>query len=223
MRHRFHLFVEEPLAVGARSQLATVDIRRADRVLRLRAGEILTVADPNGAVFEAVYAGAGAIQVGAAVEPAAPAAEVGVRLALDGRRADVAIEKLVELGVGRLGVLATAAADAADRVDRWQRVARAAAEQSRQPRLPAVVEPIALADALALPGAIVLSHEGADGGLDLGAPPIELLIGPPAGFREDELSAARACGVPVASLPFRTLRSETAAIVAAALALTALR
>jgi 16S rRNA (uracil1498-N3)-methyltransferase len=154
--------------------------------------------------------------------PSPPAPPLAVRLALAGTRAETAVEKLVELGVERIGPLRTAGAERPPRLDRWRRVARAAAEQARRPRLAVVDEPVALADAL-VPGAILLSHEEPDADLTTavaGAPrPVTLLVGPEAGFGPAELAAARAAAIPVVTLGPVVLRSETAAIVGTALAL----
>jgi 16S rRNA (uracil1498-N3)-methyltransferase len=82
---------------------------------------------------------------------------------------------------------------------------------------------VRFADALA-PGAVLLSHEEPDGSLDAalgrGERPVTLLVGPEAGFTEEEHAAARAAGVPIATLGGAlVLRTETAAIAAAVLAL----
>ena len=81
---------------------------------------------------------------------------------------------------------------------------------------------MAFADALQ-PGAILLSHEEPDGSLDAAIArtphPIVLLIGPEAGFLPAEHEAARAADVPIATLGDLVLRTETAAIAAAVLAL----
>ena len=49
-------------------------------------------------------------------------------------------------------------------MERWRRVAEAAAKQSKQARLPEVLGVAGYADVLS-PEAVVLSHEGASGGL----------------------------------------------------------
>jgi 16S rRNA (uracil1498-N3)-methyltransferase len=219
--HVFHFFLPPPAAgAGQRRPLGADDARRVARVLRLRDGEPLTVADCDGTIFAAEVRGDGVV-LGAPL-PAPPAPPLVVRLALAGARAETAVEKLVELGVERLGPLGTDGASRAPRLDRWRRVARAAAEQARRPRLAVVDEQLALEDALG-PGAILLSHEEADTGLDAAiaatSRPLTLLVGPEAGFTAAELAAARAAAVPVVTLGSVVLRSETAAIVGAALAL----
>jgi 16S rRNA (uracil1498-N3)-methyltransferase len=51
---------------------------------------------------------------------------------------------------------------------------------------------------------------------------VALFIGPEGGYDDDEIAAARAAGAIVATLGPRILRTETAAVVAVALALQAL-
>ena len=69
---------------------------------------------------------------------------------------------------------------------------------------------------------MVLSNTGASGGLGdriVGRRAATLLIGPEPGFSDAELELARSRGVAVATFGPVVLRTETAAIVAAALAL----
>jgi RsmE family RNA methyltransferase len=72
------------------------------------------------------------------------------------------------------------------------------------------------------PEAVVLNLEGASGGLSdriVGRRSATLLIGPEPGFSDAELALARSRGVAVATFGPVVLRTETAAIVAAALTL----
>jgi 16S rRNA (uracil1498-N3)-methyltransferase len=154
-------------------------------------------------------------------EPSA-APPLSVHLALTGPRADTAVEKLVELGVEAIGPLETALKRRETRTDRWQRIAGAAAAQAKRPRVARVVPALALQAALG-PGAVLLSHEDPDGTLDdaiaRAGRPLALLVGPESGFAPSEHAAARAAGVPIATLGDIVLRTETAAIAAAVLAL----
>ena len=150
---------------------------------------------------------------------------VTVWIAQPGARSDSAVEKLTELGVARIGALRTELLKGRftpSRIERWRRVAEAAAKQSKQARVPEVLEPAAYADVLS-PEAVVLSHEGASGGL------ADRIVGRRADDAPDRARAgllgrrARArperAGVAVATFGPVVLRTETAAIVAAALAL----
>ena len=106
-------------------------------------------------------------------------------------------------------------------MERWKRVAEAAAKQSKQSRVPEILG-IAQFDDVLSPDAVVLNLEGASGGLSdriVGRRSATLLIGPEPGFSDDELELARSRGVAVATFGPVVLRTETAAIVAAALTL----
>lgn len=161
-------------------------------------------------------------------------------------RMEWAIEKCTEIGVARIiPVIArrtdTHLASAAQkRHERWQRIARQASEQSRRPAPPEIVAPIKLKDlgsvGVSLTGRpeagtmacrIVLA-EGEEQtelreALKKGLPEAVLAIGPEGGWTDDELQWFRASRWVAASLGDTILRAETAAIVAAALALDALR
>jgi 16S rRNA (uracil1498-N3)-methyltransferase len=222
--HVFHFFLPEgpPAAVGDRRSVTPQDARRIERVLRLRRGEQVAVAETDGRVWSAVVGPPGEVELVAVVREPRPAPPLAVRLALAGPRSDTAVEKLVELGVERIGPLETAAARRDARTDRWQRIAEAAACQARRPRVPRIEPLVRLPDAFA-PGAVMLSHEAPSTTLHdaLAAVPrpVELLVGPEAGFLAEEHEAARAAGVPIATLGDVLLRTETAAIAAAVLAL----
>jgi 16S rRNA (uracil1498-N3)-methyltransferase len=147
-----------------------------------------------------------------------------VWIAQPGSRSDAAAEKLTELGVARIGALRTEllkGSFSAARLERWRRVAEAAAKQSKQTRAPELLGVADYAEVLS-PEAVVLSHQGASGGLAdriVGRRSATLLIGPEAGFSESELELARERGVAVATFGPVVLRTETAAVVAAALTL----
>ena len=140
-------------------------------------------------------------------------------LAQSGPRADDAVEKLVELGVAEIGPLLAAGRRREARTDRWERIAAGAAAQAKLPQIPTILAPVNFADALAA-SAIVCSHEEHDTSLTAAlvaaTHPITLWIGPEAGFSADELAQARAASCPIVTLGDTVLRTETAAIVAAA-------
>lgn len=195
--------------------------RHLEGVLRLRVGDTCEVAAGGRAYRARVVAGGLEIEEEIDVVTAPP---ITVWLAQPGGRSDDAVEKLTELGVARIGALRCRLlkgefTDA--RIERWRRVAVAAAKQSKQPGAPEILPPADYADVLS-PEAVVLSHTGASGGLAdriVGRRQATLLIGPEPGFSEEELDLARARGVAVATFGPVVLRTETAAIVAAALAL----
>lgn len=218
-RHTYRFFAAE--VAGGVALLGDRDRRHLEHVLRLRVGDTCEVAAGGRAYRARVTAGGLELLEEIAAVNAPP---VTVWLAQPGGRSDDAVEKLTELGVARIGamrceLLKGEFTDA--RIERWRRVAAAAAKQSKQARVPEVLSVADYADVLS-PEAVVLSHTGASGGLAdriVGRRGATLLIGPEPGFSEDELELARSRGVAVATFGPVVLRTETAAIVAAALAL----
>jgi 16S rRNA (uracil1498-N3)-methyltransferase len=161
-------------------------------------------------------------------------------------RMEWAIEKCTEIGVARIIPViarrtdAHLASAALKRHDRWQRIALQAAEQSRRAAPPEIAAPVKLKDlgsagvspagepeARATACRIVLAESQDDrrlrDALQAHSGEAALAIGPEGGWAEDELQWFRQSGWVAASLGDTILRAETAAIVAAALALDALR
>jgi 16S rRNA (uracil1498-N3)-methyltransferase len=166
-------------------------------------------------------------------------------------RMEWAIEKCTEIGVARIVPIvarrtdAHLAAAAGKRHERWQRIALQAAEQSRGASPPEISVPIKLKDVgstspastwedgknAAIPNEviprIVLAESEINTRLrDVLSPSASdavLAIGPEGGWTDEELSWFRESGWTAASLGETILRAETAAIVATALALDALR
>jgi 16S rRNA (uracil1498-N3)-methyltransferase len=218
-RHVHRAFVPAIVAAGELVELAAVDRRHLERVLRMRTGAPLEVVDGAGTVFAAELEEHGRVRLGAVVARRSERPAPSVWLGSGGGRADVAVEKLTELGVREIGALVCEGTRGAFRLDRWARVASAAGRQSKRVDVPVLGGPAPFADVVARPGAIVLDHEAADA-VPFAAPPDALLlIGPEAGLSDAERSLARAAGAPLARLGDGVvLRSETAAIVAAAVA-----
>jgi 16S rRNA (uracil1498-N3)-methyltransferase len=218
-RHTYRFFAAE--VTDGVAVLGDRDRRHLEQVLRLRVGDTCEVAAGGRAYRARVTAGGLELLEEIAAVTAPP---VTVWLAQPGGRSDDAVEKLTELGVARIGamrceLLKGEFTDA--RIERWRRVAAAAAKQSKQAQVPEVLPVADYADVLS-PEAVVLSHTGASGGLAdriVGRRGATLLIGPEPGFSEAELDLARSRGVAVATFGPVVLRTETAAIVAAALAL----
>ncbi len=164
-------------------------------------------------------------------------------------RMDWAIEKCTEIGVARvIPVIARRtdahlASAAVKRRERWQRIVRQASEQSRRPAPPEISVPVKLKDldvdgvlaAEALRVVLAESLAGSDGDTRLGEilqshssgveteDEVTLAVGPEGGWADGELSWFYETGWIAASLGDTILRAETAAIVATALAIDALR
>ena len=164
-------------------------------------------------------------------------------------RMDWAIEKCTEIGVARIIPViarrtdAHLASAAMKRRERWQRIVRQAAEQSRRPAPPEIAAPVKLKDlgvvgvlaAKELRVVLAESLAGSHGDTRLGemlqshssvvktGDAVTLAVGPEGGWADGELSWFCEAGWVAASLGDTILRAETAAIVATALALEALR
>jgi 16S rRNA (uracil1498-N3)-methyltransferase len=156
-------------------------------------------------------------------------------------RMEWAIEKCTEIGVARIvPVIARRtdshlAAAAAKRHERWERIARQASEQARRASLPEISSPIRFKDlgevsglrgGAAIPRIVLAESEEGRQLRELlpsSAAGAGLAVGPEGGWTDEELRWFREFGWIAASLGNSILRAETAAIVAAAIALDALR
>jgi 16S rRNA (uracil1498-N3)-methyltransferase len=164
-------------------------------------------------------------------------------------RMDWAIEKCTEIGVARIIPViarrtdAHLASAAVKRRERWQRIVRQAAEQSRRSAPPEIAAPVKLKDLEsdgvlagdALRVVLAESLAGSEGDTRLGEvlqshsfgaqteDEVMLAVGPEGGWADRELTWFHDTGWVAASLGDTILRAETAAIVATALAIEALR
>ena len=200
------------------------------KVLRGGRGDRIEVVDITGRLFTAeLREGGEAVLLEELAAPDVTDAEVSLYQAVPkGGRMDLLVEKATEVGATSIIPLLTQRGVVNPRegkVDRWRRVAEAAARQSLRLRVPEVAEPVRFADAVSLVGEKgVLLHN------DSGIPPVEAVVGSPAGlfvgpeggWSEGEMRLAGDAGMPLGSMgPYR-LRSETAGIVAVARAVAAL-
>ena len=161
-----------------------------------------------------------------------PTPRISVALAPPkGDRLSWAVQKLAEVGVDEVLFLRTdrsvrvwEAERVGNALARQRGVAREAAMQSRQPFVMEVAAGADLEQALHADGtpAILLAQEGEDRlteALPAEAAGVRLLVGPEGGWTGEELAAARAAGAVVATMGDPVLRTETAALVGATIAL----
>ena len=228
------LYVELPLEAGGRIRLPEAAGHHVKRVLRLVAGDALTVFDGRGGEYHATLARAArdAVEVDIGAHEA-----VDRESALDidlgqgickGDRMDLVVQKATELGVRSIcpvvcerTVVKLDSARAERRIAHWRAITVHAAQQSGRTRVPEVAGVEDLDTWLARTGAgpgIVLSPR-ADASLsDLEPPgagkPVRLLVGPEGGLSPREVERVRAAGFMELRLGPRVLRTETAALVA---------
>jgi len=234
VKHIHRFFANEKLSSGQSVRLTSDDSFHAARVLRLRIGDYLELADIDGRAFRAAVTQVGGrveVMVGDEMPPQPDAAlDLTVVQAMPkGKKMDLVVEKLSEIGVRTLVPVHTDASVAkpkpggGDKLERWRRIARSSAGQARRGRVMEIAEPMAFAGWLeSWDGSlIVLATEIDAAPLGYAAeqvkPPMALLVGPEAGFSEEEVRLLQERGATFASLGSLVLRTETAALVAAAI------
>ncbi|HEX3093808.1 MAG TPA: RsmE family RNA methyltransferase [Candidatus Angelobacter sp.] len=219
---------------GDRAFLLGPNANHLFRVLRAKIGQEFDVA-ADGVLRSAKVVSATHEQVefelGAEVESAV-LPHVTVYLSIfKFDRMEWALEKLTELGVGRVVPMIAQRTEehlakaAAKRVERWRKIAREASQQARRVAPPEIVEPVTLKKAIEKEqgSRIVLAEteeqislRAALSGLRA---PLALAFGPEGGWSETELEIFNASGWKPASLGHTILRAETAAIAAVAVAM----
>ncbi|HEX7166530.1 MAG TPA: RsmE family RNA methyltransferase [Acidimicrobiales bacterium] len=193
------------------------DRHHVERVLRLRAGEAISVSDGLGGVRPCVLAREGDLDPTGAVEREArpsPLLTVGFAL-VKGDRPEWIVQKLTECGIDRIvpfvaarSVVRWDESKAERNLERFRTVAREAAMQSRRTWLPEVCPVLPFAG---LAGVLGGGFALADGRGD--APTLDhpaVLVGPEGGWTDAELAFADA----LVRLGSHVYRAETAAIAA---------
>jgi 16S rRNA (uracil1498-N3)-methyltransferase len=224
---------------GETVKLTMPELRHA-RAMRIRSGDRITIFDDRGTRHEAVVRQIGPRaadielrgRVPDAPGPSAPPLTLIAGI-LKGPRMDTLVEKATEMGVCRIipavsnFTIARPGHGETDRVRRWRRLAVSAATQCGQAHVPTVDAPLPFRDAVrsATSEALRILMWEEERPVTLPAihaaqpapAAIVLAIGPEGGFDREEVAFARDAGFEVSGLGPRTLRAETAAIVALAL------
>lgn len=242
--HRF--FLSGPVADGTPLPLDEAGLHHLRTVLRITPGETIAVVEPDGRALAIVLtevSGAGAFGlVRQTLESPVVPRVVLVQGLAKGERMDLVVRQTAELGVERIvpfaaerSVVRLDARKAEARAERWRRIALEAAQQSQQTRVPEVstlVDMAGLVEWLAACSLILVAWEAAEH-----APSIPALIaareaeadsitavvvGPEGGLTAGEVGALEDAGAETVSLGPTILRTETAAVVAVALTMTAL-
>jgi 16S rRNA (uracil1498-N3)-methyltransferase len=225
------------------------DVNHIKNVLRLEAGEELTVCDGDGTFFRCELTKVSSDCVTARVlEETKSSTELKVKITLfqglpKKDKLELVIQKAVELGVTEVIPVATrfCVAKIEDekkekkKLERWQAISEAAAKQSGRGRIPKIGKVLSFQEALEKGSQMelcLIPYEKAEGmesfknalkqceTLAEGSR-IGIFIGPEGGFSEEEIQKAEAAHATCISLGKRILRTETAGLcVLSALMLT---
>lgn len=218
-----------PLSLG---EVLSLDPHRFGRVLRLAAGDRLTLVDPTGAAFEVVALGGDPPRVEVLATASLPTAnprrplEVWVPL-LKGGKAEDLVRPLVELGATAIvpfsckrSVVRLDDKRALERQRRMQAIADEACQQCGRTDRPEV---LAYVDHLPKTGpGVFLWEEGGGASVDAGlAEAGRVLSGPEGGLDPSEAEHLVGLGWRPMWLGHRILRAETAVLTLTALAQSA--
>ncbi|HEY3297116.1 MAG TPA: 16S rRNA (uracil(1498)-N(3))-methyltransferase [Armatimonadota bacterium] len=229
-----------PKARFSEERISFTDEQRKQirNVLRLRPGDMVSVFDGSGLEFAVRLESA---ETGEVVGTTTPQTESLRRITLvqglpKGDKIEFIIQKCTEVGVFEFIVAETARSvpriapeKMKARLSRWNSIATEAAEQSGRVRVPEVSGIVsfkqALQDTSEHAHRVIAWESERDEDvspelvLPSGQTDLVIFIGPEGGFTAEEVGLARESGVTPISLGSRILRTETAAVVASALAI----
>lgn len=221
---------------GERVAVTGDEARHAIRVLRVRPGERVSVADGRGVVVEGPVIAADrdlVVEVEDRRTVPRPRPSLVVVQAIPKRgKLDLVVQKLTELGADVFRPLAAARSvsrwdgpKGKAQVERLSAIAHESAKQARRAFVPAIEGPATLDSLGPLPAvSYVLDSEATE---RLGrALPVEspeevaIIVGPEGGFTPEEISRLARSGATPVTLGPLILRTETAALAAAAVVLS---
>jgi 16S rRNA (uracil1498-N3)-methyltransferase len=230
---RFH--TDSELRSGAMAMLPEDAAHHAVHVLRLRAGEDVTLFNGRGGEYAGRIAAIERLRVSVevlahrALERESPLEVTLVQGVSSSEKMDFTVQKATELGVAALqpviaarSVGRIAGERAAQKRAHWQRVAIAACEQCGRNRVPRVLPPVPLAEycrTVSPADGLLLSPEAQLGLREAAARlkgAVALASGPEAGFSAEEEAMLQEAGFVPVRLGPRVLRTETAALAALA-------
>ena len=230
------IHVDQPLAAGAEVTLPAQAGEHVARVLRLVAGDPLTLFNGDGADYATTILAGGKREVRVRVlGREAVARESPLRLTLAqgmarGEKMDLIVQKATELGVSRIVPLLTERSEvrldparAEKRLAHWRAVAASACEQCGRASLPEILPAQALpawlatlADDGALRLALLPEAESSARELHPGSAGALLVVGPEGGLGERDTISLHDAGFHGLRLGPRILRTETAGLAALA-------
>lgn len=231
----YHFFVEPSQIQGKRIVITGGDVNHIKNVLRMKAGEEISVS--NGVDGKEYRCGIEAFSEDEVICELRFVKEDGAELPSKvclfqglpkADKMELIVQKAVELGVSEIipvsagrSVVKLDEKKAKARVSRWQGIAEAAAKQSRRGIVPKVAEVMSMKEAVAYAGSLdvkLIPYELAE---DMGktkdiisgirpGESVAVFIGPEGGFEEKEIVEAMEQGFLPITLGKRILRTETA-------------
>jgi 16S rRNA (uracil1498-N3)-methyltransferase len=225
------IYSAQPLTLGQLIQLDAAAARHVGLVLRMKAGQPLTLFNGDGGCFSATIKESSKRSVTVSIDtfhPDEKESPLKVHLAQSiskGDRMEYAIQKATELGITEITPIYTEHGDVRLKGDRagkkqqhWQQVAISACEQCQRNRVPVVHPAVSLQEWLEEVQAdlkLVLHHrtERQLSGYDK-PERVALLIGPEGGLSASEIEQAQQQNFKPLALGPRVLRTETAPVVA---------
>lgn len=243
------VFLDDAAIDGDGAIISGPDAHHLVTVLRMVPGDRFIVVDERGAEREAVITSASRERLEVRLgPPRTVSVEPSVKVILyhglpRAPRYELALRMCTELGVATFvpvlsarSVVRLEAEAACRKQQRWQRIVEEAARQCGRTQVPTVETPMSWQDALAhfkalgAPGVMPSAGLAGSDAVSLGEclaglaaeeqpSQLALFIGPESGFDLAEEASARDANVILVSMGPRILRTETAAVVAAAICL----
>lgn len=230
----YHFFVEPDQIREDCIFIIGQDVNHIRNVLRMKAGEEISVSDGCGKTYECVIKALEPEQIIAGIENIVEqSSELKTSITLfqglpKGDKMETIIQKCVELGVARIVPVKTRRTivklddkKASAKIKRWNSISEGAAKQSGRGVVPEVTEVVSFGEALGQAKAMdvaVIPYELARDmaktravlqGIGHGNS-VAVFIGPEGGFEAEEVEQAMAAGVIPITLGRRILRTETA-------------
>lgn len=237
-------FVAPQNIVGNQAVLDENETRHALKVMRLKPGDEVVLFDGQGRSYQACLESIqGKCLVAALIKAGSADAVPSVNIHLvqglpKGDKMDLIVQKAVEIGVHsvyplqcRRSIPQIKEGAAAKKLQRWELIAREACKQSGRNRLLNIKPPLYLSQLLSAmqgrPGVVLYEKERLSGYKQMLQTLIPrcrqkdlfLLVGPEGGWDDGEIEEMLKQGIYAATLGSRMLRTETAGLVATALAL----
>ena len=225
-------FIDPGNIVGTKASLYSEDVKHIAAVLRLKAGDQVTLCDGRGNDYTAEITSISKAEVRFNILSAyCSAAESKCSITLfqglpKAGKLETIIQKCVELGISDIvpvvmdrSVVRISKSDFNKKSERYQRVSMEAAKQSRRGIIPAVGQLISSKE-ISAEGfdALILAYElereksikAVLSSIDASAKRIGVIVGPEGGISDDEAEYFSSIGAIPFSLGRRILRTETA-------------